>query len=230
MFTRSPFVQVASATSKLALLFVLTTAFATGTVINSTSVTGNWLRITGTGFSGAPTVIFNGAKVGIDNSTETQIVATLNPVPAPGIYRVIVKTGATSAVSYVEISRRPRIAAQVALTGQTAPIPITTLLTPRNDGLYRVSAYLASAFPVDDGNVNFQVGWTDENGSEQCPDLGNGTPCIALFGNMHPSDHNDIVFMVRALAGTPITYSTSEIINPNGPPIYELFITVEQLQ
>ena len=66
------------------LLFLLH-AVALASTINSATISGNQLTITGTGFSGKPlTVIFNGHGIPIDSSSATKIVATLNPVPAPG--------------------------------------------------------------------------------------------------------------------------------------------------
>jgi hypothetical protein len=231
MSTRSPFVQVTSTTTKLMLLLTLATAFANATVINSTSVSGNRLKISGTGFSGTPTVTFNGTKLSIDNSTETQIVATLNPVPSPGTYRLVVKASASSAVSYVEISKIPKVVAQLSLTGQSAPIPERTLLTPRSNGLYRVSAYLTSVFEVGvDSGVYILVNWTDDSGVGQCPDFVDW-PCLAVDPTMNSDQPGtpamaQRVFMVRAVAGKPITYSV--VAGPS--VVYGLFMTVEQLQ
>ncbi len=38
----------------------------------------------------------------------------------------------------------PNIIAKVALTNQTQAIPLTTLVTPSSDGLFRISAYMNS--------------------------------------------------------------------------------------
>jgi hypothetical protein len=232
MLTRSPFVQVASTLSKLALLLILATALASGTVINSTSVAGNRLKITGTGFAGTPTVVFNGTTLAIESNTDTQIAATLNPVPAPGTYRLVVKAGSTSAVSYVNISKNPKIVKQLALTHQTASIPATILLTPRADGLYRVSTYITSTFGNGSaGEADLYMFWTDDSGAGQCLDYTAASiPCVTVWAGMFTdtptfgSASNQ--FTIRALAGTPITYNV--VYGP--PAVYELFITVEQLQ
>ena len=89
----------------VAIALILLSTSAIAVVINSTKVAGNQLTITGTGFSAIPlTVTFNTVRLTVLSSSATQVVATLNPVPAPGNYRLIVKSGTASANTYVTIS------------------------------------------------------------------------------------------------------------------------------
>jgi hypothetical protein len=216
------------------LLWLLTfiATFASAAVINSTTVAGNQLTITGTGFSGTPlTVTFNGQQLTLVSSTPTQIVATLNPVPPPGTYRLVVRAGKPAATSYVAISAAPNIVAQVALTGQTAPIPTTTLFTPSATGMYRLSTYgtITNPVAVVDGYWLVILNWTDDAGTENCTGMVNG--CLAILVDITPpSAAEQRTFVVNANAGAPVSYSVS----PGGydlqGSVYELFITVEQLQ
>jgi hypothetical protein len=45
----------------------------------------------------------------------------------------------------------PRIVAKIDLTGQTATIPTTTIVAPKKNGLYRISAYSAITVPGGHG-------------------------------------------------------------------------------
>jgi len=104
------------------VVLFLSAAAASANTINSTTVSGNQLTITGTGFSGTPlTVIFNGKSIPIVSSSATQIVATLNLIPVPGSYRLVVRAGTTSTFAYVTAPAIPAIVAQVALT-ESSPV------------------------------------------------------------------------------------------------------------
>jgi hypothetical protein len=198
------------------LLMFAAPAFAT--VINGTIVAGNQLTINGTGFSGTPlTVTCNGKNLAVVSNTATTIVATLNPLPAPGTYRLVVKAGTASANGYVAISAAPNIVAQLALTNQTASIQ-GTIITPTQNGLYRFSvAMLGIGNNCGPGGVG--VGWSDDGGGRGANSTGGGA-----------YEQNGIVSwyaIARANAGSPLSYAT----NYSGScTSYELYITVEQLQ
>ena len=66
----------------------------------------------------------------------------------------------------------PRIVAKIHLTGQST-IPTTTILTPKKNGLYRISAYgvITARLNVCSGAWNLVLGWTDDAGAEQTPIL-----------------------------------------------------------
>ena len=218
------------------VIFLLAGITSSATTINSAVISGTQLTITGTGFSGTPlAVTFNGKTLLIVSSSSTQIVATLNPVPAPGSYRLVVKSGTASTFAYVVA---PTIVARIALVNQTAAIPTTTLFTPTSDGLYRISAYGAITTPVSPNGANWSVffGWTDEAGME-----GSGEPLVIIADFNTPQNAYGVctqgangtqspagcVLVVRSLAGKPLTYSVTAEFAAGGT--YELFITVEQL-
>jgi len=84
------------------VLFTLCcTAYAV--TINSATVSGDQLTISGVGFTGSISVTLNGQDLTVVSSTPTQIVATVNPVPAVGSYRLTVKAGKASAFAYVAV-------------------------------------------------------------------------------------------------------------------------------
>jgi hypothetical protein len=120
----------------------------------------------------------------------------------------------------------PRIVAEFARFGQTATIPLTTLFTPKEDGLYRLSAYF-----VIESNVNanalwaFQFIWTDHGGS--------ANRVVTLVANQNappPSSFQQTVTAFNARAGAPVSY----VVTPSNPPpqdaTYDLYFTVEKLE
>jgi len=119
---------------------------------------------------------------------------------------VFSQTSARNTTSY------PVIVARVALTNQTAPIPPTNIVTPRQGRLYRVSYYL------DCGGQNldwmFLLHWADANGSETFT----SAPCNS------PSNPSLGVATVRTSAGSPLKYETTGVAGR-----YDLFFTVERL-
>src|SRR5437588_11107787 len=60
----------------------------------------------------------------------------------------------------------PPIVARGKLVNQTAPIPTTTIFTPAQDGLYRLSAYatIIKADPSSSSNWAYTPSWTDDSG------------------------------------------------------------------
>lgn len=124
----------------------------------------------------------------------------------------------------------PEIVASVELTGQTTAIPSTTLFTPKTDGLYRISAYMTLT-AVGTGNPwNLVLTWTDDAGVET------NLSVISLFSDSVPPHAwggvpavppTNPPFIVRANAGQPVSFSTTNINATNGT--YELFLTVERL-
>jgi hypothetical protein len=195
----------------LALALLSATAFAT--TINSTTVSGNQLTIGGVGFNGSPTVTLNGKMLTIVSSTSTQIVATINPVPPTGSYRLTVKSGKASAFAYVTVPSSPAIVAQATFVNQSQQVVGT--FTPTTDGIFRISYYADSPDTSADWAFAFQ--WTDEVGVREIID-----PSMAYLS----SNFVERVHVVRSLAGQPLTYSSS---GP-GPAPYSWYITIEQLQ
>ena len=101
------------------------------------------------------------------------------------------------------------------LAGQTGSISPTTLFTPGDSGLYRVTVYLNSS-AAGSGTIAGSVAWTDEVG----PQAASGTVTnVDTYSSMN--------VIVRATSGNAIRYSTTEAGTSGA---YNLFITVEQLE
>jgi hypothetical protein len=133
----------------------------------------------------------------------------------------------------------PLIVAKAKLANQTAPIPTTTIFTPIQDGLYRLSVY---ATLVDPGQSNgawwaFNLAWTDDAGSQT---IGSflvgydiGATSIGQFVQLWNAGFNvsmgGPVTTFEAKAGQPITYSVTQ---PNGTDNskYSLYYTLERLE
>ena len=121
-----------------------------------------------------------------------------------------------------------KIIARVSLTGQTGAVPATTLFTPREDGLFRVSAYL-----VVTGTNNAQQGacfdlrWTDDS-LTLSPSLGFSFPPTPVGpGNCGKiGARAQATIVIRAKAHTPVSFLTN-LFGPAFP--YDFFITAEKL-
>src|ERR1035441_3981381 len=100
----------------------------------------------------------------------------------------------------------PMIVAKGKAPHQTAAIPTTTLFTPKEDGLYRISAYatLTKVGTANSGSWTFSLGWTDDAGPQ--------TEQFVLDGSFNArgpflNDYNFYGGAVRtfeAKGGTPI--------------------------
>ena len=123
----------------------------------------------------------------------------------------------------------PVIVANLALTGQTAAIPETTLFTPTVTGLYRISTYMTMAQHGDGSSIwGVKLGWTDDAGVES-------NNAIQLFGASNPPTAYDAlggtggsVSTIECVGGTPVTYSVAKSGTFGG--MYSLYFTVERLQ
>jgi hypothetical protein len=205
----------------LALIVVVTLFVLCGTVsaatINSITVSGNQLTIGGVGFNGTITVTLNAQKLTVVSSTPTQIIATMDPIPEPGTYRLVVKAGKPSATSYVAIPSAPAVVETIALFNQTTGVPVITLFTPKVDGLYRLTIYLAETVPGSTGGGwEAEMYWKDVQGSQS---FGTGVGCSQI-------NERIVTEPARLLAAQPLTY---EVINSNASGTYEILITVERL-
>ena len=103
-----------------------------------------------------------------------------------------------------------------------------TLLTPTRDGLYRVSGYIDLTTGSSGGLVGFYLSWTDGAGPEECLQEQLPAPCFFVVAYaVPPFLENSATILVRAKAGTPITYSVDYSVVPR--VVYDVFVTVEQL-
>jgi hypothetical protein len=130
----------------------------------------------------------------------------------------------------------PQIVARAKLPHQTAAIPTTTMFTPIQDGLYRLSVYGTLLNTGTTGLTwNFNLGWTDDAGAESIPGLVSGYDfnfgAFGQFdgysGNIAPIGGPATVF--EAKAGQPITYSVTAQGDPDGTA-YSLYFTLERLE
>jgi len=109
-----------------------------------------------------------------------------------------------------------RVVQHVVLTRQTAPISQTTVFTPTERGVYRLSAYL-SAGGSPQANWEWSFYWNDLDG------VGFQTSLDSSDG---PSQVGAMIFAPQP--GVPVTYATTSNPQPHGG--YDLLFTIEQLQ
>ena len=132
-----------------------------------------------------------------------------------------VNTGGATTKNLVSAPLVPRIVAQVSLTGQTGPIPQTTIFTPTKSGLFRISAVLASTTPGAGEPYTLKFEYTDDVTLYEyiyllCP--GSGYVANVCTGGPNST--------FRAVAGTPVNF----YVLGDGPGVtYNVFITIEQL-
>ncbi len=123
----------------------------------------------------------------------------------------------------------PLIVAKAKLVNQTAAIPATTIFTPTQSGLYRLSLYMtvSKADAKSATSRDFYLTWTDDAGAENSLALmlifDNQTPPQAFGGILPP------VISFEAAAGTPISYSVFQN-GDSDAAAYSLYYTLERLE
>lgn len=119
-------------------------------------------------------------------------------------------------------AQSPTIVAQVDLTNQTAPIPLTGLVTPANDALYRISIYLeVPSFNPAGGIWCVATGWTDNVGpKKQTTSVNEANTTLWISATI----------LARDLSANQLSYSVSGCHQKVSSQPYNLFMTVEQLQ
>jgi len=119
----------------------------------------------------------------------------------------------------------PQIIARVNLTGQTNPIPATTIFIPAADGLFRISGVMVITVANGDstGDWGLGVNWS--------PDPGPQTLCCVIGANTRFVGGGVSVstITIRTDAGIPVSYFVQSTGNTRGTT-YELFFTVERLE
>jgi hypothetical protein len=130
------------------------------------------------------------------------------------------------------LAQSPQIVAKAKLSHQTAAIPTTTIYTPAQTGLYRLSVY-ATLTKTDPNSASYwlvNVSYTDDAGPYTLNQLlftgsDNEIGVIYLYGSFPVG----AVVPFEVKAGTPVTYSVTQ----NGPPdnsAYSLYYTLERLE
>jgi hypothetical protein len=147
---------------------------------------------------------------------------------------VLALTGRSSNAAPAPFSS-PMIVAKGRLVDQTAPIPSTTIFTPNQTGLYRLSVYatIVTANPSSASAWEYNVNWTDDGGLQSLNSLlyafDNQTGSFLQLANVFPLHLGGPVTAFQVKAGHPITYSVTQ----GGPPdksAYSLFWTLERLE
>lgn len=122
----------------------------------------------------------------------------------------------------------PVIVQRVVLTNQTGPIPITTLITPQQDGLYRLSAYMSLTRGGGTNNGIFlDFAWTDGGGPKEIFPLQLTDTSFPSFA-WGPANNMDGILTFKANAGTPVTYRVA-FTDPPPTGTYEIMLTLERL-
>lgn len=129
--------------------------------------------------------------------------------------------------------QRPVIVASFHMRGITQGIPTTTIFTPKDTGVFRVSFYSGMTTPGNSESSWFlNLNWTDDAGQEttQLSYLNSSQiPPVAYEQNPQFQGGPISPWVFEAVAGQPITFS----MPTNGgaqPGTCALAITVERLQ
>jgi hypothetical protein len=126
----------------------------------------------------------------------------------------------------------PIIVARINRRNITKSIPTTTVFTPQDTGVFRVSSYLTITTPIAGEYIwILSLNWGDDAGLETT-NLAYGfstqTPPDAYFGNIMANE-NQAPFTFEAKAGQPVSLTLE------GPPQYAgsvcaLAIIIERLE
>ncbi len=126
----------------------------------------------------------------------------------------------------------PSIVAKGKLLNQAMPIPTTTIFTPPQDGVYRLSVYatVTTARTIGSSSWSYDVGWTDDSGPQSVSPLlyGPDNASGQFIWNVVGVPVGGPVMVFQAKAGTPVTY----VVNgpTDGASAYSLYYTLERLE
>jgi hypothetical protein len=128
----------------------------------------------------------------------------------------------------------PVIVARERLVNQTAPIPTTTIFTPRQTGLYRLSVYMTMS-RVGTAFWGFNFNWSDDGGAESSSMT--GSTLISEHKKAPPNAYAYSDFTLQpgavvtfeAIANVPVTYSVTQTGSASDD-IYSLYYTIERLE
>lgn len=121
------------------------------------------------------------------------------------LYRLLVLSLVVMA-SVTALAQSPVIVAQVSLFSESQSIAPTTLFTPSNSGVYRISAYMFTKNAVNSGYWSLHLKWVDDDNSRETPKF-----WVQVTSKPRYSQGSEIV---RAVAGQPISYFTSQEGSP----------------
>jgi len=132
----------------------------------------------------------------------------------------------------------PKTVARLDLANQNSEIPVTTLFTPKMDGLYRISGYLVGLNNENPGcSIVGRFSWTDDTGVQShTPQLAEGGGFFGFGrGLLGLGVFSSSTFVIHAKANTPITFETDGFdgagnpISSLGNAEFSAFLTVEKL-
>jgi hypothetical protein len=129
---------------------------------------------------------------------------------------------------------QPQIVAKGKLPNQTAPIPTTTIFTPTQTGLYRLSIYatISKADPSSGSGWIYNLQYTDDSGPQILYQFlwgYNNVPGQFTVYSQLFQDFAGPTITFEAKAGTPVSHS----LTLSGPPdnsAYSLYYTLERLE
>jgi hypothetical protein len=143
-------------------------------------------------------------------------------------------SGSRSADASPVTAISPPIVARGKVLNQTAPIPTTTIFTPTQSGLYRLSVY-GTITQGSGAGTSFWIyspAWIDDSGLLQNSANGileSNNDGAGSFLLTNSGFSLGATITLEAKAGTPITYSVTQV----GPPdnsAYSLYYTLERLE
>jgi hypothetical protein len=145
-------------------------------------------------------------------------------------------TGRTSSAAPAPFTS-PLIVAKGRRVNQTAPIPTTTIFTPPQDGLFRLSVYatLVSNNPCCGTWWAYGVSWTDDAGPQFINTLlaseqATTGQFVQFFNQGFQIPLGGAVTTFEAKAGQPITHSVTFNNGSSDGTSYSLYYTLERLE
>ncbi len=140
-------------------------------------------------------------------------------------------SGSTSLGALPINQTSPVIVARGALRNQTAPIPTTTMFSPKADGLYQLTVYaiITQSNPTSQSTWYFTPAWVDDSGTQTDNEVlwGSGANYGPFYSSITYLGGAMIPF--EAKAGMPITYTVAQTGPPDGS-VYALYYTLERLE
>ena len=128
----------------------------------------------------------------------------------------------------------PLIVAKGKLPNQTAPIPTTTIFTPTQTGLYRLTVYatISKADPSSQSSWCYSLSWRDDAGPQfweasQLLCQGGNSPYPFIYESQTSLGGTTLPF--EAKAGTPITHNMTQLGSLDSSA-YSLYYTLERME
>ena len=125
----------------------------------------------------------------------------------------------------------PMIVAKGKLVNQTSPIPTTTIFTPPQDGLYRLTVYgtIVTADPTSGTFWDVIPVWSDDSGQQTASPFLEGSSNVQGPFETATDNWGGRIAPFEAKAGTPIAYSVTQTGQPDNS-VYSLYYTLERLE